>query len=256
MSGGRRRRLLGLLGLLGVLAIWEAAARLGLVNTTLTSSPTALLKAGIDQVNRGTLWEPLATSSAEFLLGIALAVVVGIPVGLLAGRYRRFGEAVDPWLTILNSTPSVALVPLFIFLFGIDIWIKAMVIFFFTVFPITINTLVGVRATANRYLRVANSFQASEWMLMRSVIVPGTVPYILVGLRVGGGHGLVGLIVAEFVAGSAGIGYVISLAGNTYNTALLMFFLAILGCAGVAYNAILHRLEERVEQWRPRFQRT
>lgn len=91
---------------------------------------------------------------------------------------------------------------------------------------------------------------------MRTVIVPGTVPYILIGVRVAGGRGLVGLIVAEFVAGSAGIGYLMSVAGNTYNAALLMFLLAILGCAGVAYTALLQRLEERVEQWRPEVQRT
>lgn len=256
MTIAARPRLLGLVGLFGLLAAWQAAANLRLVNTTLTSSPAGFLSAGWDEVTRGSLWEPLATSGIEFLLGIALAIIVGIPLGLLGGWSRRFGDLIDPWLTILNSTPIVALVPLFIFIFGIDIGIKAIVIFFFAVFPITINTLVGVRATASRFLRVAHTFQASEWMIMRTVIVPGTVPYILIGVRVAGGRGLVGLIVAEFVAGSAGIGYLMSVAGNTYNAALLMFLLAILGCAGVAYNALLQRLEERVERWRPGVQRT
>lgn len=255
MTGQGRRRLLNVVGLVGILALWELGARAGYLNTTLTSSPSLFLRAGLNQVTSGALWNPLATSFAEFSLGIIAAVVIGIPLGLLGGWYRTFGRALDPWLTILNSTPIVALVPLFIFLFGIGIEIKAAVIFFLAVFPIAVNTLVGVRASANRYLRVARSFRASQWMTMRTVIVPGTVPYMLIGVRVAGGRGLVGLVVAEFIAGSAGIGYQMSVAGNMLNSALLVFLLAILGGGGVLYNALLQRLEWRFEQWRPTTQR-
>lgn len=255
MSAPARRRLLGLVGLFGVLIIWEVAARLGLVNAVLLSSPTAIAEAGGNVIRQGSLWGPLWTSFVEFTLGVALGVVVGIPLGLLAGWYRRIGYAIDPWLTILNSTPIVALVPLFIIAFGIELESKVIIIFFFAVFPVAINTYTGVHATASRYLRVARSFQASNRMIIRTVILPGTAPFILTGARVGGGHALVGLIVAEFVAGSAGIGYMMSVAGDIYNTSLLMFLLAVLGSAGVAYAALLHRLEARVELWRPDAQR-
>ncbi len=255
MSTVGRRRLLGLVGVVVVFAAWEAAARLGLINVVLLSSPTQIAQAGVTEVESGSLWVPLWTSFLEYLLGVALGIVVGIPLGLLAGWYRRLGYAVDPWLTVLNSTPVVALVPLFIIAFGIGLESKVVIIFFFAVFPIAINTFIGVHATASRYLRVARSFRATDPMILRTVIIPGTAPFILTGARVGGGHAFVGLIVAEFLAGSSGIGYLMSVAGDIYNTSLLMFLLAILGCAGVAYSVVLHRLEARVERWRPEAQR-
>jgi NitT/TauT family transport system permease protein len=255
MSAVARRRLLSLVGVVGALAVWEVAARLNVINTTLTSSPTAFLAEGLAEIERGSLWSQLLTSLVEFLSGITLAIVVGVPIGVIGGTHRRFREIINPWLTILNSTPLVALVPLLIFAFGIGVEVKAIVVFFFAVFSIAVNTLTGVQATGNVYLRVARMFGASEWLTLRTVIIPGTVPYMLTGIRVAGGRGLVGMIVAEFMAGSSGIGYVMNLAASTYNAALLMFLLAVLGIAGVAYSAMLRRLEQGVDQWRPSAQR-
>jgi NitT/TauT family transport system permease protein len=184
-----------------------------------------------------------------------LATVIGVSLGLAAGWSRWAGYVIDPWLTILYSTPMVALAPLLILVFGIDLSAKAMIVFLFAVFPVAINTLAGVQTTANRYLRVARSFSASQPKILQSVVIPGSLPYVLTGLRVGGGHAIVGIVVAELLASDQGIGFLLSIAGATFQTGELLFLVTVLGLGGMAYAALIKRLEERMERWRPVVQR-
>jgi NitT/TauT family transport system permease protein len=251
LSIDARRRLLGVAGVVVVLVGWEAAARLGVINSLLLGSPTAIGSAAVSEVRSGAIWGHLGISALEFVLGIGLSAVVGIGIGLLAGWFRRVDYLVDPWLTILYSTPSVALAPLIIIAFGIELSAKVFIVFLFAVFPIAVNTIAGVHATAGRYLRVARSFSAPQWTVLRTIILPGALPYIATGMRVAGGRALVGIVVAELIAGNAGIGYLLNVAGATLKTGTLFLLVIILGLAGMAYAALLGRLEDRLERWRP-----
>lgn len=246
-----RRRVLGVAGVVVVLLIWEAAARLGLINALLLASPTAVGSAAVSELKSGVIWSHLGASLLAFVLGLGLSAVVGITIGLLAGWFRRVGYLVDPWLTILYSTPSVALAPLILIAFGIELSSKVFVVFLFAVFPIAVNTIAGVHATAGRYLRVARSFSAPPWTVLRTVILPGALPYIATGMRVAGGRALVGIVVAELIAGDAGIGYLLNLAGAMLKSGTLYLLVIILGLSGMAYASLLGRLEDRLERWRP-----
>lgn len=251
LSRGARRQLLGVAGVVGVLAVWEVAARLGWINPLLLGSPAAVLDAAIAAVAVGTIWPHLWVSLVEFVVGVALSAVIGISIGLLAGWYRRVNYLVDPWLTILYSTPSVALAPLIVIAFGIEVSAKIFVVVLFAVFPVAVNTVAGVQATAGRYLRVARSFNAPQFTVLRTIILPGALPYIATGLRVAGGRALVGIVVAELIAGNEGIGYLLNIAGATLKTGQLFLLVIILGLAGVAYSWLLGKTEERLERWRP-----
>ncbi|MEA2622522.1 MAG: hypothetical protein QOH61_1432 [Chloroflexota bacterium] len=247
----QERLLLRTIGVVGFLVVWELAARLHLYNAILLSSPSAVIGAGFGIMTSGTVWRHLWASAVELAAGLVISTVVGVAIGVAAGWSRRVNYVLDPWLTILNATPIVALVPLLIFLLGIDFAAKVFLIVLFSVFPIALNTLVGVEGTANRYLGVARTYRASNARILRTVVMPGTLPFILAGLHIAVGRALVGLVVAELVAGNEGIGYLLSLYGVTLQTPKLMFLVFVLGLTGLALSAAVGRVERRLERWRP-----
>jgi len=172
-----------------------------------------------------------------------------VVVGIGAGRSRVAYQLVNPWLTVLYAVPFVAIVPLLIIGLGYGVAAKVVVIMLFATFPVAINTLKGVQATSQHFTGVARSFSASRRRTLVAVIIPGAMPYIIAGARLAGGQALVGLVVAEFMAGSVGIGYRLNLAGQTFNTGLLIFILLLIGLTGVGYSIFMRRIERRVSAW-------
>jgi ABC-type nitrate/sulfonate/bicarbonate transport system permease component len=251
MLAARRRIVLNVVGVVGLLAIWEAAAAGGLVNTILLSSPTRIVGAAGVELRSGVFWTNLAISLQEYLLGMLLSIVVGTGIGLAIGLFRRVYYFADRWLTVLNSTPLIALAPMIIIILGIDLAAKVAVIFIFAVFPVAINTLAGVHATSNRYLRVSRSFMASQSKTLTTVIIPGALPYIVTGLRVASGRAIIGVVVAEFMAASSGIGYQLNVASSMLRTSTMMFLIIVIGLLGVVTTFVLKQVEVRVERWRP-----
>jgi NitT/TauT family transport system permease protein len=152
---------------------------------------------------------------------------------------------------LLYTTPLVALVPLIITVFGIDFGAKVSVVCLFAVFPVLFNVIAGVQSVGRKFLIVAATFRAGRWRTLRTVIIPAALPYFFAGLRLAGGRALVGIFIAELVAGNAGIGYRMYLAGATFNTNLLMFLTFVLGVAGVLYGKVIERSMAAVVRWPP-----
>jgi NitT/TauT family transport system permease protein len=234
-----------------VLVLWEAGAAVGYLNRVIMSSPSGVARALVIEVQRGEIWRHLYVSILEFTLGFLLAAFVGIAIGFVGGWYRRVFYAIDPWVTILYSTPTVALVPLIILVLGIDLTSKVFIVFLISVFPVIVNTLIGVQSTARHLLDVSRSFGATTPMQWRSVVLPGSVPFVLTGLRLAGVHGMVGVVVAELVAGNEGIGFVINRAGSNLQSGTVMLAILFLGLWGVAFGEVMRRIERRYEAWRP-----
>lgn len=200
----------------------------------------------------GELWNDLRVSGFEYLLGYLLAVATGIPLGLAAGWYRKLYYAVEPFVSALNATPQVAFLPLIIIWIGIGLWSKVVVIFLLTVVPIVLNALAGARATDARLLRVARSFGASEWRIFRNMVLPSSVPFLLTGLRLSVGRAMVGIVVGELYAATAGIGYMISVAGSSFQTDKVFVGVIVIAGFGLFLTEIIRRIERRVEAWRPK----
>jgi len=241
----------GLIGLVVVGGAWELAARLRLIRPILLSSPSAIFESAIREFSAGRIWTDILVSFAEYGAGLLLALGIGVIIGVVAGWSDRAGAIINPWLTALYVTPIVALVPVFILWFGIGIQMKIFVVFLLALFPIAINTLAGVRAAEHRFIRVARSFGASEWRLLTTVVFPGTVPFIFTGVRQASGRALVGVVVAELIASNQGLGFMITLAGSTFNTPKVMLGILILALFGVFVGGVLQRIEQRFEGWRP-----
>ena len=246
-----QRLALGALGILSVLVPWELAARLNWVKPVLIGSPTAVLQAAIIEVQLGTLWADLGATLQVLAIGYLAAAVVGIIVGLTAGWYRRVSYVANSWLNFVYAAPDLAFVPMFILWFGIGVTFKVWLVFLAALFFVAINTMAGVHATEARFLEVAHTYGADRLQVFRTVVLPGSVPYIITGLRQGAARAVVGVVVAEFVSSNQGIGFMISVAGSTLNTPRVMFGVMLLAALGILTGEALRRIEARFEAWRP-----
>lgn len=256
-SGWRRfvaqneRLVLGVSGFICVLLVWEFAARAGLIRAVFFSSPTAIAGTAWTLFSRGTIWEDIAVSLEEFVLGFLTASVLGIIVGVAAGWSRRVNALASPWIAAWYATPHIALIPLIVLWFGIGLTYKVFYVFLVAFFSVTINAMIGVQSAEDRYLEVSRSFGAGKRMVLRTVLLPAAVPYIMTGLRLGAGRAWVGVVVAELVGANHGIGFMINLAGQMLNMAQAMFGIVLLGIFGIAIGELMRRAERRFDAWRP-----
>ena len=231
---------------------WELIARTGFVNPLFISSPTLVVRAGYKLFADGEIWKDLRVSGTEFAVGYLMAAGIAIPLGLAVGWYKRLYFILGPFIDVLNAVPRVTLLPLIIIWFGIGIWSKIVVVFLGAVIPMLINTFSGVKTSEERFLRVARSFGASEFKLFWSIVLPGTVPFIFTGLKYAAGRALLGVVVGELYAATAGIGFLITVAGATFQTDKVFVGILIVTCTGLFVVEILNRLEHRFDEWRPK----
>ena len=249
----QEKKILGISSVVIFLTIWELAGNtFQLVNPMFMSAPSLIFKAAVQLFGSGEIWNDLYVSGIEFGWGYALSVVVAIPFGIMVGWYRRASYVFDPFINAMNATPRVALLPLVIIWLGIGILSKVGIIFLGAVFPILINTRDGVKTTPYNLLTAARSFGASEWQIFKSVVLPSTVPFILTGLRLGVGRALIGVMVGELYAATAGIGFMITVAGATFQTDKVFVGVLIFALSGMIAMEMLTKLESRFDKWRPK----
>lgn len=248
MKGGQRY-VIGGTAVLAFLVLWEIAMPVGLVKGTDISSPTQVVKAFFTLSASGDLFQPLAFSLREFVLGFALAVAVGVPVGVALGHWRIFTLLFDPLLMALYTTPRLALMPLLVVWFGVGLGATVAVVFLGAVFPILVNTAVGIREVDPVWIRAVKSFGGSEWDIFRKVLLPGSVPPVMTGIRLGVGRGILGVVVSEMYAGTQGIGVQIDLYGSAFRVTDLIVLIAVVSILGFVMVNLVRLVEERVRQW-------
>jgi NitT/TauT family transport system permease protein len=243
--------LLGVVSVTAFLLFWEFSVSLNWVNPLFTSSPSRIAATGFEMFRDGSIYPDLLVSAQEFVFGFGLAVIVGVPLGILMGWYSRLNAVLDPFVNALYAMPRIALMPLIIIWFGIDIWAKIAIIFLSSVFPILVNTMTGVRTMERDFVKVARSFGASDGQLFKTVALPSSVPNLLTGVRLGLGHALIGIVVGEMNGASAGVGYMMTVAGATFQTDKVMVGIIIIAGAGMALTQVLRMIEARFDVWRP-----
>lgn len=237
------------LGSIGaVLLVWEFLAPAW--NPLIIRPPSAIALAFGDLVETGELQAALIISLRAFTAGLAISVVLGVFLGIVTGRWRTAFNALDPLISALYSVPSVALIPLigFIFKFQGDAPRVAAVVLF-CVFPVLINTQQGVRNVDRGLLEVARAFNTSERRLWTDVIVPSAVPFVLAGIRLAIGRGLIGMIVAEFFIGLVGLGYLIIQYGNVFRIDKMFVPVIVVAALGIAFMGSVQWIEGRVAPW-------
>jgi ABC-type nitrate/sulfonate/bicarbonate transport system permease component len=241
----------GLIGFVAVLVVWELAVNARLAKASLLSSPSRIFSAGVADIGSGVLLPHIGVSLLEWTVGFSIAIVIAIPFGILLGSFRRVGLVFDPLLSAMYATPTVALVPLIILVFGIGINAKFTVVFLEAFVTLAVASMTGIRSADRRHLETARVFGASRWLTFRSVNLPSSIPFIVTGLRIGAGRALVGVIVAEFIAANIGIGFYISLNGNLLNASRVMLGVLLIGAFGVFVGVVIGRLQRHFDRWRP-----
>ena len=249
----QEKKILGTVSVVLFLAVWELVGNVyQWINPLFMSAPSLILKAAIELFRSGEIWNDLYVSGVEFFWGFILSVVVGIPFGIAVGWYKRVAYIFDPFVNAMNATPRVALLPLIIIWLGIGILSKVGIIFLGSVFPLMINTRDGVKTTPVNLLNAAKSFGASQWQIFGSVVLPSTLPFILTGLRLAVGRALIGVFVGELYAATAGIGFMVTVAGATFQTDKVFVGILIFIIVGLIGTNALDRIERRFDKWRPK----
>jgi ABC-type nitrate/sulfonate/bicarbonate transport system permease component len=242
--------MIGLVAVVIFLGAWQWASDTKVINPLFCSSPSRVWKELGNLISTGQLWPNIWVSAQEFGWGFLLAIVVAIPLGIIIGWYRPVEAVFSPFVTFMNAVPKVALLPLLIIWVGIGIDLKIAVVFLGAMIAILINTITGIKALDPQMLTMAKSFGASDFKIFRTIALPGSVPYILSGIRVGLGHALTGVVVGELYASTTGVGHLIAVAGNTFQTDLVFAGVVIIAIFGLIFTTVLTRIELHFQSWR------
>jgi ABC-type nitrate/sulfonate/bicarbonate transport system permease component len=237
-----------LLSIVVLFLAWEYFGRR--VNPILFTYPTAIGRAFIGLVASGELQSYMKESLLVLLYASILALVVGVFLGVVMGRFSIVDWATDIYISALYSMPMVAMVPLIVLWFGFKVPAKVIIVFLFMVFPILLNTYQGVKDVDRNLQEVARSFCSTEGQLWRHLIVPSAIPFIVVGVRLAIGRGLVGMIVAEFYTSVTGLGYMIVRYANAFETDKLFVPIVVVMVLGVGLMGLAKWVEGRIAPWR------
>jgi NitT/TauT family transport system permease protein len=232
-----------LMSVAGMLVLWEIFGRR--VNPVFGSYPSAIAVAFWELLRSGQLGSALSESLQPFFVGYGLAIVIGIPVGLVVGRFRTAEAAFGIFITAGYAMPLVALVPLLILWLGLGFKVKVAVVFLMSLFPICINTWLGVTAVPKTLIEVGKSFVAPNFVILRRIILPATLPYIMAGIRLAVGRA----VVAEFFTTISGLGAVIINSANNFDTATMFVPIIILMLMAVGLNTLIGVVEHKVAPW-------
>ena len=236
-----------------VLGVWELFGPT--LNKLILRPPSDIFRAFFELIANGELQDAMGQSFRELFGGLAVALAVGLVLGVASGRWRFVYNAIDPLVSALYSVPSVALVPLIAVAFrSVGDAPRIATVALFAVFPILINTQQGVRNVDRQLLEVARSFNTSERRLWTDVIIPSATPYLLAGVRLAIGRGLIGMIVAEFFIGLVGLGYLIISYENVFRIDRMFVPVIVVATMGILMMGFVQWLEGRIAPWLKREQ--
>jgi len=245
-----RQTAVGLLAVLVFLILWQIAPSMGWVNGRFTSRPSEVFFAAIDVFRNDDFLYHARISLTEFVAGFALAIVVSIPLGVLLGTSKIARYLIDPPLMALYIAPTLVLLPILVIWLGIDMGPKIAVVFLGAVFPIVLNTMAGMSEADPRLLRMARSFGASKFDVFARVLVPGSLPALLTGMRLAVGRAVLGVVVGELFVSQAGIGYQLNLYGQAMRIDRLLVYALIVSAFGYTLTILVRSVENRVRDWR------
>ncbi|CCH31670.1 ABC-type aliphatic sulfonates transporter,permease subunit [Saccharothrix espanaensis DSM 44229] len=233
-----------------ILVAWWYTTSRGLVSTEVLASPGQVVRAFWELLDTGQLWDYGLASFQRAGLGVGIGVSVALVLGLVAGLTRLGEELVDATVQIIRVVPFLALVPLFISWFGVDEAFKVALIAVSSASPMYAYTYLGVRSVDRKVVEAVRGFGLGGWRLALGVIVPSALPNILMALRICLGISLVGLIAAEQVGATEGIGYLVTLAQQYYRNDYMVLCIVIYALIGIGVDLVIRLVERTAMPWR------
>jgi ABC-type nitrate/sulfonate/bicarbonate transport system permease component len=249
-------RTLSVISPLILLGIWEAAAQLRLIDTRFFPAPSSIFGVLLDMMRPsqqfpiGELWFNLLISLERIGIGFALGAVPGILIGLAMGLFGPVRAIIQPLIDATFPIPKIALLPLFIMIFGIGEESKYAIIATAVIYLVLINTVAGVRNIDSIYLDVGKNFHASPLMMFTDVAFPGALPLIVAGVKLGMGVALLVIVTAEFVGAKSGIGYLIWTSWQVFQVEKMYVGLVVIALVGFATAMLLNWLERALVPWK------
>jgi ABC-type nitrate/sulfonate/bicarbonate transport system permease component len=250
----RGRRWSGLLhssiSIAALIGLWQILVSTLHPNALAIVGPWAVVREAVTMARAGTLGTDLGVSGEEFGIGFAVGAVIGVSLGLLLGVNRRLSRFFDPWITVFYTVPVIAIAPMIIIALGITLESKVIIVGSASIFPILINTQTGVRNLDRGLHDVSVAFRASRWETLRYVLLPGSIPYMLTGVRLGIGRGLISLVAGDLFGATSGLGYLILSGAQNLNTAGVYVGVVILSIIGLVLTKLTSLLERRFATYR------
>jgi NitT/TauT family transport system permease protein len=237
------------LSVVGGLALWEILGR-WVVNPLFFPPPSSVWTRFLELVQEGQLGTDITTSARSYLPGLLLAILIGGTLGIAMAGSRLVRDIANPWVAVLNATPTIALAPLFILIFGLGVESKVAVCTLVMVFPILVNTYAGFSNSDEDLVETAHSYGASRWQVYTRVRLPMALPLLIAGLRLAAAHGLVGVVVSELFGAKAGVGLLILNSAQTFDSRALFVGIALLAIAGIGITYALIYVENRLARWK------
>ena len=230
-----------------MLLLWEFFGKN--INPVFGSYPSQIALAFVDLAQSGKLWAALVESLQPFVVGYGLAILLAVPLGLVIGRFRFAEASLGIYVTAGYAMPLVALVPLLVLWLGLGFKVKAAIVFLMSLFPICINTWLGVTAVPKTLIEVGKSFVAPDSVILRRIILPATLPYIMAGIRLAVGRAVVAMVIAEFFTSISGLGAIIMNSANNFDTATMFVPIVLLMVMAIGLNSLIGVVERRVAPW-------
>jgi ABC-type nitrate/sulfonate/bicarbonate transport system permease component len=245
-----RDRMMGVLVPLALLAIWELAAQLGWIDVRFFPAPSNVAKAMLTSLRSGELLTNTEATLQRLLLGFVLGGVPGLAVGILMGVYRPLRLIFDPLIAATYPIPKSAILPLILLIFGLGESSKVVMVAIGAFYPIAINTASGVREISPIYFDVGRNFNAGRWDIFRTVALPGALPFIMTGAKLGAGLGLILISIAEMMGAKTGLGYMIWSAWETFDVDQMYVGLFVVSLIGYLLTVLFNELERRIVPWK------
>lgn len=231
-----------------VIAAWQLVG--SSINPIFLSTPGAIAAAFVQVIADGELIKALGISVGVVFAGFALAMLVGVPIGLMMGWFQTFEYLIDPYVNAFYVVPRIALIPIIIIWFGLGLPAQIVVVFGTSVFPILLSTYAGVRNVPPDLVETGRAFGATQRRLFYSIIIPASVPFIMSGLRLGIGQAIIGMVVAQMFLGLSGMGFMLTKYGNMFETAYVFVVVLALAALGIVMTEGVKRLEQRFSLWK------
>ena len=250
LSPRTRDLLLNIASPLVLLIVWEVCARLGFIDTRFFPAPSRILATMMDMLRSGELVSDTLISLERLTYGTVIGGVPALVLGIAMGLNRPIRAVFDPLIAATYPVPKSAILPLALLIFGLGEGSKIFMVAVGVFFPVVINTTTGVREINRIYLDVGRNFKASRWNMFWTIALPGALPVIMTGFKLGIGIGLVLIAIAEMVGAKSGLGYLIWSAWNTFEVEQMYVGLFVIALIGFLLTVALNEIERIVIPWK------
>jgi len=250
LTARRNERIMTFASPIGLLLAWEIAGRLGAIDVRFFPVPSTIIAVMARMVESGELLEHVLISLQRISLGFLLGGIPAVIIGIVMGISRPIRALVDPLIIATYPIPKSAILPFILLIFGLGEMSKVVMVAIGVFFPVAINATAGVLQIPPIYLDVGKSFKASRWETFRTIALPGALPFIMTGIKLGAGLALILIAVAEMVGAKSGIGYMIWSAWETFAVAKMYVGLFTIALIGFGVSLTLREIERWVIRWK------